>query len=240
MNKVHRQVNQAIKLCLLLLCLGRPGLAQDSPTTPESLAEKRKILAHETDSLRSSLASADRLSEEQVESLAREIEILEQIDLVYAQLESQRQRIEEMKLAKPRLQEELDRLRQSGPSEPERDTFSFLESVRIDLLRERARAAKAAAARSVLASTLENARDVLEARQRERRRIKELLETTPTDGNRVDLRFAERRSNLAAELLNLRLAERETQSLTQEEQQLTNCRPGGKAHLDPRKSLLLC
>ena len=134
-------------------------------------------------------------------------------NLVYAQLESQRQRIEELKLARPRLQEELDRLRQSGPSEPERDTFSFLESVRIDLLRERARAAKAAAAQSVSESTLENARDVLEARQRERRRIKELVETTPSDGNRLDLHFAERRSNLAAELVSLRLAEGETQSL---------------------------
>ena len=168
MNKVHRQVNQAIKLCLLLLCLGSSGLAQDIPVAPETLAEKRKILAHETDSLRRSLASAGRLSEEQVESLDREIAILEQTDLVYAQLESQKQRIEELKLARPRLQEELDRLRQSGPSEPERDTFSFLESVRIDLLRERARAAKAAAAQTVLESTLENARNVLEARQRER------------------------------------------------------------------------
>ena len=220
MNKVHRQVNQTLRLCLLLLCLGSAGLAQDSLSTPETLAEKRKILAHETDSLRKSLASADRLSEEQVESLAREIAILEQTDLVYAQLESQRQRIEELKLARPRLQEELDRLRQSGPSEPERDTFSFLESVRIDLLRERARAAKAAAAQSVSESTLENARDVLEARQRERRRIKELVETTPSDGNRVDLHFAELRSNLAAELVSLRLAEGETQSLTQEGQQL--------------------
>ena len=220
MNKVHRQVNQTLRLCLLLLCLGSAGLAQDSLTTPETLAEKRKILAHETDSLRRSLASADRLSEEQVESLAREIAILEQTDLVYAQLESQRQRIEALKLARPRLQEELDRLRQSGPSEPERDTFSFLESVRIDLLRERARAAKAAAAQSVSESTLENARDVLEARQRERRRIKELVETTPSDGNRLDLHFAERRSSLAAELVSLRLAEGETQSLTQEAQQL--------------------
>ena len=220
MNKVHRQVNQTLRLCLLLLYLGSAGLAQDSLTTPETLAEKRKILAHETDSLRRSLASADRLSEEQVESLAREIAILEQTDLVYAQLESQRQRIEELKLARPRLQEELDRLRQSGPSEPERDTFSFLESVRIDLLRERARAAKAAAAQSVSESTLENARDVLEARQRERRRIKELVETTPSDGNRLDLHFAERRSNLAAELVSLRLAEGETQSLTQAAQQL--------------------
>jgi len=220
MNKVHRQVNQAIKLCLLLLCLGSSGLAQDIPVAPETLAEKRKILAHETDSLRRSLASAGRLSEEQVESLDREIAILEQTDLVYAQLESQKQRIEELKLARPRLQEELDRLRQSGPSEPERDTFSFLESVRIDLLRERARAAKAAAAQTVLESTLENARNVLEARQRERRRINELVETTPTDGNRVALRFAERRSNLARELLNLRLTKNETQSLTQEAQQL--------------------
>ena len=98
MNKVHRQVNQTLRLCLLLLYLGSAGLAQDSLTTPETLAEKRKILAHETDSLRRSLASADRLSEEQVESLAREIAILEQTDLVYAQLESQRQRIEELKL----------------------------------------------------------------------------------------------------------------------------------------------
>ena len=212
MNKVHRQVNQTLRLCLLLLYLGSAGLAQDSLTTPETLAEKRKILAHEADSLRRSLASADRLSEEQVESLAREIAILEQTDLVYAQLESQRQRIEELKLARPRLQEELDRLRQSGPSEPERDTFSFLESVRIDLLRERARAAKAAAAQSVSESTLENARDVLEARQRERRRIKELVETTPSDGNRLDLHFAERRSNLAAELVSLRLAEGERKS----------------------------
>ncbi len=220
MNKVQPQVNQAIGLCLLLLCLGGLGFAQESPTKTESLAEKREILAQELDSLRSSLASADRLSEEQIAALTREVGILEQTDLVYAQLESQRQKIEELKLAKPRLEEERDRLRQSGPSEPERDTFSFLESVRIDLLREKARAAKVTAAQSVLKVTLENARDVLEARQRERRRIKELVETEPTDENKDDLRLAERRSSLASELLSLRLTESEAQALTLEAQQL--------------------
>ena len=201
MNKVQPQVNQAIGLCLLLLCLGNQGFAQESPTKTESLAEKREILAQEMDSLRGSLAEADRLSEDQIAALTREVDILEQIDLVYAQLESQRQRIEELKLGRPRLEKERDRLRQSGPSEPERDTFSFLESVRIDLLREKARAAKVTAAQSVLEVTLENARDVLEARQRERRRIKELVETAPTNENKDDLRLAEHREGLAGELL---------------------------------------
>ncbi len=220
MNKVQPQVNQAIGLCLLLLCLGNQGFAQESPTKTESLAEKREILAQEMDSLWGSLAEADHLSEDQIAALTREVDILEQIDLVYAQLESQRQRIEELKLGRPRLEKERDRLRQSGPSEPERDTFSFLESVRIDLLREKARAAKVTAAQSVLEVTLENARDVLEARQRERRRIKELVETAPTNENKDDLRLAEHREGLAGELLNLRLAESETQSLTLEAQQL--------------------
>ena len=62
MNKVQPQVNQAISLCLLLLCLGNQGFAQESPGETESLAEKRETLTQELDSLRSSLASADRLS----------------------------------------------------------------------------------------------------------------------------------------------------------------------------------
>ena len=221
MNKVQSQVNQAIRLCLLLLCLGNQGFAQESPTKTESLAEKRETVSQELNSLRSSLALADRLSEEQVAALTREIGILEQTDLVYAQLESQQQKIEELKRARPRLEEERDQLRQSGPSEPERDTFSFLESVRIDLLREKARAAKVTAAQSVLQATLENTRDVLEARQRERRRIKELVETEPTDENKDDLRLTEHREVLARELLSLRLAESEALSLTLEAQQLS-------------------
>ena len=128
MNNVHIQVNQVpaspvIGLCLLAVFLGVPVFAQQFTVPSENLAEKRESLALELEGLRRALETADRFSEQQADSMSREIEILERTDLVYAQLDSQQQRIEELELAKSRLQEELDRMRQSGPSEPETGSF---------------------------------------------------------------------------------------------------------------------
>ena len=187
------------------------------PSPRESIDAKRTELATELVAAKRNLESAAANADVTPPAhLAREVSLIESIDLLYSQQLAQLQRLDELRTDQVRLKADLSALRATGPTEEPPDSFLLLESVRSELTAQINRGVKLETARKAAALAVTNARKQSENRERARRQAKEALRAQPDDARvaelAVVLRLAELESRLAVETLALRELEDRNQA----------------------------
>lgn len=144
-----------------------------------------------------------------------ELELLEQLDRSFEQLDALKKAAEELAASKTQFRTELETLRVAGPSEKRPNSFLLLEAVRSELQAHQARGVALDAARAKVPAELERARKALEEAERRRRQAKEALDTltdaTLRPARAGELRVAELANEAAR--LTVQLRERERSNL---------------------------
>lgn len=188
---------------------------KEAPPTVASQPSPREVIAAKRAELTKELAAAKRNKENAAaqegvtppEHLAKEVELLERIDLALVQQESQLQHGDELRASRGQIESDLADLRKAGPSEKRPDSFLLLESVRNELNAHTAREEKNAAIRQAIQKNLEAAKQNLETREPQRRKAKEAFDTNTDEsaapGLAIALRLAELESRVAAETVAL-------------------------------------
>ncbi len=196
-----------LSIAVLLLLLTEhpcPSIAAD-PGVPApsgaASADPRADLAARRQQVAQRIAAAqsrlDALQEkpsadkELAERIARQIELLKQLDALESQLESSIEARWELESAKADYEQKLADLRRDGPAEERPYSFLLLDSLRDALSTEESHAGETETAIAAASTELDHARQQCDEKQAERRRIKEQLEKAGD---------AKRKASLAAEL----------------------------------------
>ena len=216
---------RAVLAIVCIACAVGAGSAQEGGGAPASQPSLRQRVADKRAELSEVLAAAKRnlaaaAAQEGADPpphLAKEVELLETIELLYGQQEAQLQRSEELRTSRTRLEADLAAQRASGPPEERPDSFLLLESVRSELNAHTSRGANLAAAREAALKTLENARGQFADSERARRQAQEAFDSAPNEAEvaalAVALRMAEHESRLAAERVALHELEQANQDV---------------------------
>lgn len=215
----------AVLVAVCLACAAAPLSAQEGEGPPTSQPSLRERISAKRAELSEMLAVAKRnlaaaAAQEGVDPpphLAKEVELLETIELLYGQQETQLQRSEELRTSRTRLEADLAAQRASGPPEERPDSFLLLESVRSELNAHTGRGPKLDAAREAALKALKNARGQFADRERARRQAKEVFDSPPDEAQvaalAVALRMAEHESRLAGERVVLDELEKANQDV---------------------------
>lgn len=217
------------------------ALAQDQPAAPAvpaaetatsqpATAESGGLLSREEvrrqiDAIKRAMEDSRQTGEaKQEDPRAKELELLERIDVAITQQEGLRAAEDELRKTITQYKADLATLRTSGPSEKRPDSFLLLEAVRSELQVQMSRAEQVASARQNAAKALEDAQKNLEAKEKARRQAKEALETNKDPANTGPLasalRMAELDAVLSRTILGLRERERQNQILEAEADEL--------------------
>ncbi|UCF32748.1 MAG: mechanosensitive ion channel [Phycisphaerales bacterium] len=190
----------------------------------QQIASEQEKLALQLNAAKAALESVSAEGQEPPETLTREIELLNRLDVLYKQILAAHEHATELEASKAQLVADLDNLRVHGPAEPRPFAFRLLESLRDQLATETTRERSLADAIEAVQSALSAAKLVQEQKERARRQAKEALETNQDEDQRpalsVALRIAQLGSRAAAQEVRLRQTELENQRFETETQKL--------------------
>ncbi|MFQ5472819.1 MAG: hypothetical protein ACE5FA_08050 [Dehalococcoidia bacterium] len=201
------------------------GISTTQQTPHAVIALKRSDLAQELAAVQRKLESAsEQEGSPPQEHLAKEVELLERINLTLGQQEAQLRRAQELRASEEQLEADLATFRSVGPTEDRPDSFLLLETVRSELNAHADRSERLADTGRVIRKSLGDAGKEFEERERLRRQVKETLESNTDDSVAADLatsfRLAELESRLASETVGLRKLELRNHTLADDIQQL--------------------
>ena len=158
------------------------------------------------------------------EAGAKEIELLERVEITLAQRQSAVDKKKELEQTRKDLAEQLDQLRTRGPNEPQPYRFALLESVANSLAVEKERLDTDNAAIQAATARRDRAKEELEQREAKRREVREAAsvnkEPAKTGALATELKLAELQVKLGATTLELRQAELDNLTLARAVQQL--------------------
>ncbi len=181
---------------------------------PEDLQNKRQDVAQRIVAAQKALDSVvgDKIVESKPnEELSHEVELLKQLDMLYAQLQSAEELRKETESNKSEAEQKLSNLRRSGPLEKPPYSFLLLDSQRDSLLTQRSRSTTIEAALSAATDSLESAKETCNQREAQRRRAKEAAEKNSDPQKAAELanqlKTAELEAKVAAQTAALRQAE---------------------------------
>ena len=215
------------RVVLLILVLGTATVAwaddpQGDPTATTPTTEQ--VLAQRA-ALEDQLAAARARSAEpagEAEGAARDVELLERLDLVLEQQLAALAERTERETALQAAEDELRALRENGLSDPPPYRLRQLDEALEEQASFAQRVDAAAAAVDAATEALEEARKSLASRERARREAKDATDAVP-DGSRspadTALRPRQLRSRAAAELVTLRALELENARLVRRTQE---------------------
>jgi len=193
-----------------------PG-ATPTVTQSDEISAKRAALAGEVEELRGRQTAAP-------DDLAKALELLQRIDLLYGQQSAALQQQAELTAAKSAAEQELKTLRAKGLAEPPPYSFLSLDGLQDEIDREVARLETLAAAVSAATEALEQAKSLSDERESARRRAKEKLETNTDPSAVLSLETALRRRELesraAGELVRVRELELDNETLARDGHEL--------------------
>lgn len=181
---------------------------------PEDLRTKRQDVAQRIVAAQRALdtVKAEAPAESKPnEQLSHEVELLKQLDMLYAQLKSAQDLRDETESNRVEVEKKLATLRQEGPVEKRPYSFLLLDSLRDSLSTQQSRAKTIEAALAASAESLNRAKTTVDQREADRRRAKETAEknTDPTKTKELAdrLKSAELEANVAKQTAALRQAE---------------------------------
>ena len=193
----------------------------DASTTSEPVSRQQQIaseqekLAVQLNAAKAALESALGEGQQAPETLTREIELLNRLDVLYKQILAAYEHATELEASRAQLTTDLDNLRAHGPTEPRPYPFRLLESLRDQLTTETARGQSIADTIEAAQATLNGAELVQEQTERARRQAREALETAQEESQKpalsVALRLAQLDSRATAQEIRLRQIELENQ-----------------------------
>ncbi len=181
---------------------------------PEDLRTKRldvaqRIVAAQRvlDSVKGDAAVEPKPSEQ----LSHEVELLKQLDMLYAQQQSAEELRKETETNKVEAEQKLSSLRRDGSLEKRPYSFLLLDSLRDNLLTQQSRANTIEAALTAATDSLNRAKATYDQREAERRRTKEAAEKIGNPAKAGEsanqLKVAELEANVAKQTVSLRQAE---------------------------------
>ena len=179
----------------------------------EDLDARRKDVAQRLLVAQRTLDSVPAASDtvDKSEPLTHEVELLKQLDTVYAQRQSAEGSREELRAAETEVNEQLQKLRSDGPDEERPYSFLLLDSLRDQLTTSESRAEVLNEELSAASEELDRAKAAHEELQAERRRLKEkLTQETASNGSSesaLQLKSVELEASIAEQSLALRRAE---------------------------------
>ncbi len=197
--------------------------ASPADIQPEDLQAKRQDVAQRIivaqrvlDSVQGEAATEPKPAE----PLSHEVELLKQLDMLYAQLLSAQAQQKEIESNKAEAKEKLASLRSNGPVEKRPYSFLTLDSLRDNLFTQQSRATTIETALAATADSLDRAKTNYNQREAERRRAKETAEKNndPAKAGELasQLKIAELEANVAKQTLAVRQAELSNAKSTQQ------------------------
>lgn len=190
---------------------------------PVDLQSKRQQLAQRVNDVQRSLESARENGTgvpESAERLSREVELLKQLDVLYAQLQSAEEFRKETESGKQELEKRLTELRLNGPKEQRPYSFLTLDGLRDSLATQESRAANLEASVSAANESAVRARQSLEQKQAERRRIAAAAQANKDVSKSGDfelqMKLVDLELNTAEQTVLLRTSETTNAKLAQE------------------------
>lgn len=193
----------------------------------EDLQTKRQQVAQRVDDVQKSIETAKGSGTgvpESAERLSQEVELLKQLDVLYAQLQSAAEFRKETETTKQDLEKKLDDLRLNGLKEKSPYSFLALDGLRDSLATQESRATTLQAGAAAANESLTRAQQSFDQNQAERRRINEAAQANQDAAKSGEyalrLKLAELNVNIAQQTLLLRQAESANARVLQETQGL--------------------
>ena len=121
------------------------------------------------------------------ERLSREVDLLKQLDVLYAQLQSAQESRQQLEAGKIELEQKLSDLRRDGPAEKRPYSFLLVDSLRDTLSTEESRVGTIAAAIEAATDALGREKAACDEQQANRRRIKEAAEKNSDPSKTAEL-----------------------------------------------------
>ncbi|HEX3726892.1 MAG TPA: hypothetical protein VHV08_11645, partial [Pirellulales bacterium] len=143
--------------------------AEDLKAERDELGQRVLLAQRTLDAMRQSHADQSPTGEQ----IAREVDLLKQLDTLYAQRQSAIESQQELRANQTDLNEQLAKLRERGPSEERPYSFLLLDGLRDKLVTEKDSAESIADAVRAAADELEHAKKTSAQSQAERRQLKE-------------------------------------------------------------------
>lgn len=181
---------------------------------PEDLRTKRQDVAQRIVAAQRAL---DTVKEEAAtepkpnDQLSHEVELLKQLDMLYAQLQSAQELHKETESNQVEAEKKLATLRQEGPVEKRPYSFLLLDSLRDSLSTQQSRANTIEAALSAAVESLNRAKATVDQREADRRRAKEAAEKNSDPAKAKELadrlKSTELEASVAKQTAALRQAE---------------------------------
>jgi hypothetical protein len=153
--------------------------AQPDNIAPEDLKTKRQDVAQRIVAAQRAIDSVQgeaAVEPKPSELLSHEVELLKQLDMLYAQLQSAEELRKETESNKAEVEQKLSILRRDGPLEKRPYSFLQLDSLRDSLLTQKSRANAIETALAAATDSLNRAKATYDQREAERRRTKEAAE----------------------------------------------------------------
>jgi potassium-dependent mechanosensitive channel len=221
MNR-SRQFSMAIVFALSILAVSGAAAQDDEEpaATPvaakpaEDLNAKRKDVAERVLVAQRTLESIQKRSQDKSDTadrLSREVDLLKQIDSLYAQRQAAEESRQEHETTARELAEERAELARSGPPEERPYSFLLLDSLRDKLATAENRLEGLTEAVDAATEELDSAKETNDQAQAERRRLKEIVEHSGKEQEAakaaIELKAAELEASVAEQSLALRHVE---------------------------------
>jgi small-conductance mechanosensitive channel len=215
-----------------------PVPTQTAVAPVQAVVEARQALGQDLAAARKNLQSASDNNATPPEHLVKEVELLERIDLLLGQHHSRLQQANALIDASQDAGQQLARFRAEGLSERPPYSLFMLDALRRQLHIHQVSQDKNTVAVEAAEGALRAAKQAFEERERNRRQVKEALETNDDDSARAalsaQLRHAELESRLASQTRTVRELEWDHHRLNREIDRLQHTLISEKiAQVDP-------